>query len=38
MITVDYVIIKLKNALVRYGFAHRVKDVKEGYYYFWKGD
>ena len=43
MITVDYVIKKLKNALIRYGLAHNNYDICKLYnnkdaYYYWKGD
>lgn len=36
MISVDYVVKKLKNALIRYGFAHTVEKLKPyGLYYYW---
>ena len=38
MITVDYTVNKIKNALIRYGLAHRSAKMEKGYYYFWKGD
>lgn len=40
MITVNYVVWKLKNALIRYGFAHTTRKVENKIYYYWneKGD
>lgn len=40
MISVEYVMRKLKNALVAYGFAHTTKKVEYKLYYYWfmKGD
>ena len=35
MITVDYIIKKLKNCLIRYGFAHTSTRVKNKLYYYW---
>lgn len=40
MVTTDYVVWKLKRALIRYGFAHTTKKLKNKIYYYWneKGD
>ena len=40
MISVEYVMRKLKKALVAYGFAHTTKKVEYKLYYYWfmKGD
>lgn len=35
MITVDYVIDKLKKALIRYGFAHTTSLLDKQLYYYW---
>jgi hypothetical protein len=35
MYTVDYLVNKIRCALVRYKIAHTLKEVKKGYYYFW---
>lgn len=40
MITVDYVVPKLKRLLIKYGFAHTTSKVHYSLYYYWfeKGD
>lgn len=35
MISVEYVSMKLKRALIRYGFAHTSKKVEYKYHYYW---
>lgn len=35
IMTTEYVVKKLKNALKRYGFAHTRKQVKHRLYYYW---
>lgn len=35
MITVDYIVPKIKRALIRYGLAHTCKKVEYKLYYFW---
>lgn len=37
MMTVDYVILHLKRALIKYGFAHTTRKVKYKLYYYWYG-
>ena len=38
MVTTDYVVWKLKNALIRYGFAHTTRKVKNRIYYYWNAN
>lgn len=35
IMTTEYIVKKLKNALKRYGFAHTRKQVKYKLYYYW---
>lgn len=35
MTTINYVVWKLKNALIRYGFAHTTRKLKGKLYYYW---
>lgn len=37
MITVDYVVKKMRNALIRYNLAHTTSLIKGELYYFWYG-
>lgn len=35
IVTVDYIVNKLRRALIRYGLAHTTKKVEYRLYYFW---
>ena len=35
IITVDYIVKKMKNVLIRYGFAHTTSKVHYKWYYYW---
>lgn len=35
IVTVDYVVKKMKSYLIRYGFAHTTKKVDYKLYYYW---
>lgn len=35
MTTVEYVVKKLRNALIRYGFAHTTRKLNGRLYYYW---
>lgn len=35
MVTVDYIVKKLKNLLIKYGFAHTTSKMHNKLYYYW---